>query len=760
MKWFINLEALCTVCALALFVLPAQAFDFSKAISAINIEGIKRADESTVRFYIHTKAGHLYNPVTIQQDIRRIFKLGFFDDIKIKLNEEPSGLIVSFVLVEKPFVREIYVKGTQKIDLNKVKDQLKSRKGTFFRQDLIPWDEGRIKQLYRGKGYFFTDVKTVLHKLDNNQVDLEYIISESDKITVSKVAFKGNYAFSDQALKGQIETKASNWGSFVTSTGALNQDALKTDTLRLESFYHDRGFVKVKVRDPWVEIDRENQAIYVTFSITEGERYHVGSVIVSDDEVYDEDELRSAIKLKEGDVYNRSQLRQDIFRINKMYADKGYAYAIVSPRINLDDKNKEVNIKVLSNKGSKVYVGKITISGNNKTRDRVIRRQVLVEEGSLFNATKLRKTRTNINNLAFFETVEINQRNRREEDLIDIDIVVVERNTGQFSFAAGYSSVEHLILQGNVKWINLLGRGQELSVTLDTSSVRNDYSISFTEPAIFDRRMSAGLDIFNREYEYDAFTSRKEGGSIRFGKGISENTWGKIGYKYETSTVTIIDYDEASSFLKEQEGVSTAGVVFPSIVYNTKNDPYSPTSGVRLVASTEVAGFGGAERFYKITGEYTQYSPLSSDFIGMIHAKISRGEGFEDKHLPVYERYFLGGPRSLRGFTLQNIGPLDENGEAIGGEALLLLNLELQYRFTRYFRGFLFYDRGNIYGSGDQLGNTTDQIYDLSNMRHSWGFGVHFFSPIGPISIVNGFKLDRRDGESHSEFHFTIGGAF
>jgi outer membrane protein insertion porin family len=326
--------------------------------------------------------------------------------------------------------------------------------------------------------------------------------------------------------------------------------------------------------------------------------------------------------------------------------------------------------------------------------------------------------------------------------------------------SVGYSSLENLLLQGQVKWTNLLGRGQELSLSLDTSSRRTDYTLSFSEPAIFDREVSAGFDAYNNAFTYDAYESRTSGGSVKTGKSLGEYLYARMGYRFEQNEVTILNRDTAGSYLLAQEGKFDAGSIFPSLTYDTRNDPYSPSAGQKLLLSSDLAGLGGTGRYYRLTGEYTIYKGLPFNTTGMIHGKIGKASGYEGQNLPITQRYFLGGPRTLRGFTIRDVGPKDENGEAIGGEALLQLNTELQYHFSRYFRGFVFYDRGNVYGKDDKKNNTTDKLYDLEQMRHSWGFGVHFFSPVGPISLAYGFKLDQRTGESPSEFHFTIGGAF
>jgi len=738
----------------------ASAIDFSKPVNKILIEGASRADKNTVRFYIHSKTGKPYNAKTTQEDIRRVYKLGFFDDIRLDVREEPDGLILTFIFKEKPFVREKILTGAKEVDESTIQEKLKTKKGTYFRQDFIPWDEAKIRQIYRNKGYHFTEVRTVVHKLDNNQVDVEYVIDEGEKIIIGKVIFRGNEAFSDKTLQGQIETKAAKWTSVISGGGGLKKDALKADVLRLESFYHDNGYIKVKVKDPVVEIDKEKRKIYIRFSITENSQYHVGDISIQGDEVYSKEELLDSITLKKGDVFNRSVFRKNIFNITDLYSQKGYAFANVKPQIIPNDAARTVSVNVTPMKGRKVYIGKIIITGNNRTRDRVIRRQFLLQEGELFDSEKLRISRQRINSLAYFESVEIEQKSRQEEDLIDIELKVIERQTGQFSFSVGYSSVETIVLQGQLRWTNLMGRGQNLSLTVNTSSRRNDYSVSFTEPALFDRRLSGGIDVFNREFQYDAFRSRRGGGSLRVGRGLGQYTWGRLGYKYENNNVIILKKENASFFLRRQEGKRTSGSFYPSVTYDDRNDPFNPTKGKKIYGYAQLSGFGGNEKFYKLIAEYTQYRSIFLDFVGMFHAKVARADGYSDRDLPVFESFFMGGPRSVRGFTYRDIGPLDENGEAIGGEALLQFNLELQYSFTKFFRGFLFYDRGNVYSKNDKGNNTTDKFYDLGDMRHSWGVGIHFFSPMGPISIAYGFKLDKRKNETPSEFHFTIGGAF
>jgi outer membrane protein insertion porin family len=738
---------------------PAHSHADGKNIGDVRLKGLSRADKNTVRYYIRARAGEPYDPALAAEDIRKLYGLGFFDDIRLDLSDESGGVALTYIFKEKPFVREIALTGLKEVEESAVRPKIKTQKGTFFRQDHIPWDQSRIKQVYRNKGFYFSDVRAVVRKLKDNQVDVEFIIDEGHKITVGALRFRGVKAFSERTLKGQIETEEASWYSGVSESGAYKRDALKTDLLKLESYYHDNGYIKVKVFDPEVEVDKEKRKIYVTFPISEGEQYRVGSVEVIGDDVYASEELMEKIKLKTGDVFNRGQFRQDISDMTEMYSRKGYAFANVIPALESHEAIKTVDVKISTQKGRKVYIGRIQVAGNDATRDKVVRREFRLQEGELFNSDKLKRTRERINNLGFFESVEIEQRSR-QDDLLDIEVKVAERNTGQISMSVGYSSLENLLLQGQVKWSNLLGRGQELSLSLDTSSRRTDYTLSFTEPALFDHELSAGFDAYNNTFTYDAYESRTIGASVKTGKSLGEYLYGRIGYRYEQNEVTILDRDTAGSYLLAQEGKFDAGSIFPSLTYDTRNDPFSPSSGQKVVVSSDLAGLGGTGRYYRLTGEYTIYKSIPFNLTGMFHAKIGRADGYEGQALPITQRFFLGGPRTLRGFTIRDIGPKDENGEAIGGEALLQFNTELQYHFSRYFRGFVFYDRGNVYGRDDKMNNTTDQYYDLEQMRHSWGFGVHFFSPVGPISLAYGFKLDQRSGETPSEFHFTIGGAF
>jgi outer membrane protein insertion porin family len=755
-----RIQGIIPLAGLLLSVSQAWAIDFSKPIAEVRIEGAVRADQNTIRYYLQTQPGQKYNEAGVAADVRKTHGLGYFDDVRVDVKEAPGGLTVTFIYKEKPFVHDIIITGAKEVQKESVILKLKTKKGSFFLKEYVPLERQRIKNLYRDKGFYFTGVTVTVKKLDAGQVDVEYVIDEGKKISVGLVDFRGNEVFPDYALREVISTKAITWTSLFTSTGSYKKDALKADRLALESYYSERGYIQVSVGEPQVEIDKEKRKIHIFFPVSEGSRFSAGKIEVEGDSVFSGKELRELITLKEGDVFNQKSLREDIFKINELYSQKGYVFANVNPKIAVNREERKVDVSIKPARGEKVYVGRIEITGNDVTRDRVIRREFLVGEGELFDSDKLRTSLKRVNGLGFFEKVDVEQKSRGEEDLVDLELKVEERETGQFSLAMGYSSVEYVTLTGSLKWSNLLGKGQSLAVSVDTSARRRDYQLSFSEPAIFDRRFMGGVDLYNHEYSYDTYLDRRMGGNVTFGRGVGIFAWGKLGYKLEQDNITLNNITTASQYLKDQQGKRVVGSLFPSITYDSKDDPYSPGAGNRLYGYLEYAGVGGDQKFYKVIGEASHYHGLILDFVGMAHAKAGYIRSYGGQPLTVSEKFFMGGARDLRGFNLKEVGPLDTNGDAIGGEALLLFNLELQYRFTRYFRGFGFYDRGNVYGQNDAKHNTTAKLYDLADMRQSWGFGVHFFSPMGPISLVYGFKLDKRPGESSDEFHFTIGGDF
>ena len=508
--------------------------------------------------------------------------------------------------------------------------------------------------------------------------------------------------------------------------------------------------------EPSININKKAREIHITVPIEEGRQFRVKSLEVKNDDAVSSDEIQKSIKTKVGDVYNVSQLRQDVISITDLYSKKGYAYADANPVSKLNDEDRTVDLSIEVDKGKKVYVGNIEILGNLKTRDNVIRREFRLKEGELFDGSKLKRSKQRINNLNYFEDVKIDTHRGKDPDLIDILTTVTEKPSGSFSVGAGFSSVENVIFSTSIAQNNLFGNGQRLSLGAQLSSIRKDFNLSFTEPRLFDSEILMGLDAFNTNQNNFSFNSLTTGGGIRLGKNISEFDTVNLRYRFDNVEVSDVTVANQTDTLKNETRVTSR--VAPTFIHDSRDNFLNPSEGWRHMVAFEFAGLGGA-KFTKSAYEVTYYHPLIGKLVGAVHGRVNYAEGYGGEKLPVFERYFMGGPTSLRGFTMQNVGPKNSTGNPIGGSQSLIFNLEAQYPFTRSFRGFMFYDRGNVYGSGANTSMTAEN-FDLGEMRSSLGAGIRFISPFGPLGFAYGFKLDKQTGENAAEFHFSAGSAF
>lgn len=746
------------LCAPGMIVPAAFAQTKGKIIKGVEIRGNKRVDKETILFYIKSKKGEGFSSSTLNEDIKAIYSLGQFEDIRVETQDFQDGIKLIYIVKEIPSIRDIFFAGNKKIAEKDLKRKIGLSKGSPYDKNKVNKAVNKIKKLYEEKGFFFATIHPITKKVNRDQLDLIFKISEKKKVKIKKIRFIGNKAFSDKKLKKQLRTKEKGIFSFFTDSGIYQKDMIKTDMLKLELFYREQGYINVKVLEPKIDIDKKEKAIFIAIPIEEGEQYKAGKIKFVGDDTFSEKELREKVDLKEGDVYNLSKIREGVFNIVELYSQRGHAYADVSPDIKVDAKEKKIDIVMRIEKGRKIYIGKITISGNNKTKDKVIRREFRFNEGDLFDSVKLRRSKERIMNTRFFEEVQIQTSRGEKEDTIDIATSVVERPTGSIGAGLGYSSVDNVIVSGQLSQENLFGNGQRIVFSTELSSRRLDFNLNFTEPRLFDREISAGIDVFNLERDYFSFRSRRQGGGVRLGKAFTEYIWGNIGYRYEKVKVSDVDPKVATNFLKNEERRTSR--ISPSLVRDTRDNVLNPTKGGREVLSAQYGGgmLGGLD-FYKMSFEKSYYRPLFLGFIGMLHGKVAFAQGYDGDTLPIYERYFMGGPLDLRGFTFEDVGPMDKNGDPLGGEKLLLLNAEIQYPFSNNVRGIIFYDRGNVYGKGDDI-SLTEENFSFSKMRHSVGVGVKFYSPLGPIGIAYGFKLDKAKGESSAEFHFLLGRSF
>jgi len=736
---------------------PLYAQDPGATVTAIKIQGNKRVDSSTIFYYIKTEVGKPLSRPLIRKDIEQIYSLGQFTDIQVDTRVgKDGGVEVIFIVKEIPSVGEVTFVGNDELDSSDLRDVISIKRGVTFKEHLVNDTIQKLTAHYHEKAFFLVKVDVDTAVNDNGLVGVTIKINEGKKIKISEIRFIGNKAIDGGDLEDVMETEETWLFSFIDESGIYKKDVLKVDVLRLEAFYQDHGYIRVRVHEPRIEVNRKDKEIYIEIKIEEGLQYKFGKITVQDIEGFSKQDLLADIKSKPGAVYNISLLREDILNITEKFSEKGFAYADVNPKADIDDQTRIVDLNIEIDPGRKVYVGKINVIGNTRTRDNVVRREFRFKEGELFNSKKLKRSKQRINNLGFFENVKIDTHRGDTPEVIDVDATVTERPTGSISFGAGFSSVDKVIFNASIAQDNLFGTGRKANFSANISARQTNFNLQLTEPRVFDSDVSAGFNVFNSRSDFFSFDTKSRGAGVTFGKNLSETDWGGLNYRF--SRVEVSDVVSPTETLKnETRNTSRIGGTF---IRDSRDNFINPTQGWRHVVRLEFAGsFLGGSDFYKTGYEITYYQKLIGKLVGAIHGEINFAEGYNEEELPSFERYFMGGANSLRGFTIRQVGPLDSLGNPLGGEQSLLLNVELQYPLTEGFRVFGFYDRGNVYGSGFNI-DSTDTSFNLSKMRESVGGGIRFFSPFGPIALSYGIKLDQRTGESSGEFHFSAGNAF
>jgi outer membrane protein insertion porin family len=715
----------------------------------IEIRGNRRTQESTIRFYIKTEIGSPYSPQTLREDVKRLYALRVFDNIQISAEEVDSGIHLIYTVTEKPAVRAVTFSGNRRIDDKEIEERvLLNKRSTFDRTRLNDTVTG-LQQYYREQGYYFAHIRPEVSQVDDNQVDVTLHIIEGKKIRIDQIQFTGNTHFTSAQLRGQIQLKEFVLPVVSGQSALYRPEALRVDLQLLENFYQNHGFIDVQMGEPVVEINREAGAIAITIPIAnEGEQYKVGTIALHSDEVFREDELRRMVRLKIGEIYSREVVRQDILTLTEAYTDKGYAFADVSPTVSVDQQTRMVNLSFAARPGPRVYIGRIDIAGNERTRDYVIRRELRIDEGELYSGSSLRRSRQRLTNLQYFEEVKIDTKRRPEEGLIDLEVDVTEQSTGQFTAGLGFSSVETVVFTASVTQRNLFGRGQSATILARVGAISQDFSLSFVEPWLFGEPITAGFSIFRRSVRFSTFDTRRTGFSLTLGRALGEFSHLSATYLFEE--VDISDLDEsASELLRQQEGTALTSSVTPRIVYDSRDNRFSPTQGSLHSFEVELAGLGADNRFYKLTGETTWYYPLPFGLTGFVRGRFGYATGYAGRELPASERFFLGGPTTVRGFAFRDIGPKDLNGNPLGGTSFLQFNLEIGRDFGRLLRFVVFLDAGNVYNPINQ--------FDMGELRRGAGFGIRIVTPVGPVRLDWGFKLDRRPGEKLFELGFLLG---
>ncbi len=730
-------------------------------ISEVLIAGNRFIEEDAVLFAIRTKPGEEFSAQMLQEDLKRIYQMGYFKDIQITSEDTESGKKITFHVEEKPMVKAVQIQGNKKVKLNDIEEVLEVKPRTILDLNKVTGDVTRIKKIYVDKGYFRADVSYKVKPMPEDMVGVDYSIKEGDIIKVKKVTFSGNDSISGKKISKVMETREKSFTSLFTTKGIYKDEGLEKDIERIIAYYYSKGFLLVEVEKPTVLFNKKGINIHI--NIIEGPKFTIGSIDFDGDLIYDKIILRSKIKAASGKTFNGQKLNDDLVALRALYAEQGFAFSDITPLTNINNKEKTVDLTFKIIKGKKIYIEEIKITGNTRTRDKVIRREMRLADGAVYNSEQVKRSKQEINNLGYFEKVNVNTSPGSKDNLIKLHVEVTERPTGSFSVGAGYSSVDSVVGMFQISQNNLFGKGQSLKLMAQLGGDSSQFDISFTEPWFMDTRVSVGFDLFLIDRDYYDFDRKSKGLNLRAGFPLDHKldyTRLYLTYRLEDTEIEIDDFCDVSRSIFDSEGKTITSSITGSIVRDSRDDRWSPRMGSNSKLSVELAGLGGDAKFIGLIASAAKYFPLPFDTAFMVRGEI--GQLFElGEDIPIAEKFFLGGLDSLRGFESRSVGPMepeqcDSNDfDCIGGEKEIFFNFEYLFPIMpgSGVRGVVFYDIGNAYKTGDAF---------LSDLRSDVGVGINWYSPFGPLRLVWAINLDRNDewDEKSSNFEFSMGQMF
>ncbi len=726
-----------------------------KIISAVTIKGNVRVDEDAIQRVISSQKGDLLNRTALDNDLNSVYKMGYFDDVVIKKQNMDKGVELIFEVREKPSVRNIRFENNKVYKEEELFEVVGTSTGSILNAFKLNNDVDKLKRLYYEKNYHNCRISYDIKPLKNHQADIVFNIEEGEKVKITTIEFEGNKYFDDDDIKDEMKTREKGFWSFITSSGELDEAELDNDVLRIESLYKNNGFINVKVSDPVVNMG--SKEIAIRFKIDEGNQYKNGVVTIKGDILTTEEELLALLVSQKSELYNRELVRKDMITLNDFYANQGYANVRVIPRVDKNEAESIVNISFDIDKGSLVYFNRIIITGNEKTRDKVIRRELAIEEQGLYSMKKIQRSNRNLVYKDYFQNIDIKPVETKEENKRDVQVTVEEKSTGNFSFGGGFSSDDGPFGQFSVEERNLFGKGQTGKFTIRMSGENALYNIGFTEPWLFDRPISAGFDIYKFEKEYDYYEKDAMGVTLR---AATRSFWDytTIGLIYNIEHFEIGDVESENTSVTEGSYLTSS--ITPYISYDSRNHSFLPTTGMYHKLSVEYAGeiLGGEIDFTKYLGESAVFFPLFWKFSAGIYAKggylDDRTDGDPDID---WERFYLGGINSIRGFDDTDInGTRNGSSIEVGGERFFQFNIELVFPIAeeQAVYGVFFYDRGDVYNQGEDI--------DFGDQFSSSGFELRWNSPMGPIRLAYGMVVDGKDVKStgDGQFDFSIGAFF
>lgn len=750
---------LCTALVLAVLVMVPLSASAQQKIRNIEVQGAERVEPSTILSYLDVRVGDEMSQSNLDHALKSLFATGLFADVS--LTQQGNTLVVS--VIENPVINQVVFEGNRKIDDEELLAEIQLRPRQVFTRTKVQGDVSRLYQVYRRNGRFSVTIEPKVIKLDQNRVNLVFEVQEGDITKVSSIRFVGNKRFDDSQLRSEISTKETVWYRFITADDRYDPDRLAFDQELLRKFYLAEGYADFRLLSAVAELSNDRDSFFITFTLEEGERYKFGNLTIDSQlRHFDASQLDKYVNIETGDWYNADRVQEVVDKLTDALGDMQYAFVSVRPDIERNREERTIDIAFQINETPRVFVERIDVSGNVRTLDKVVRREMLLVEGDPFNKSKLARSEQRIRDLDFFETIDMTVRPGSAPDKTVVDIDVSEKSTGELSIGAGFSTNDGPLADFRIRERNLLGKGQDLLLAAVIAGERTEFDLSFTEPHFLDRDLAAGFDVFHitRDLQDESsFDQRRTGGGLHIGYPLSERWRQSLRYRIERNEITDVQSD-ASRFIQEQEGERDTSAISQRLTYDNRDSTLFPTDGWLLWFDTEAAGLGGDAKYVSGKAGASFYYPIMDQWILNVLGETGAITGYSDTDVAINERFFIGGS-TLRGFEQAGIGPRDTStNDALGGNYFYRGTVETSFPFglpeELGILGHAFSDFGTLW----ELDDSGAEIEDEASIRASVGAGVSWRSPFGPVRVDLAVPVAKEDFDEEEVFRFNFGTRF
>lgn len=746
---------------------PALAFE-PFVVKDIRVEGIQRTEAGTVFSYLPVKVGERFTDEKASQAIKSLFATGFFKDVRIEVDND----VIVVVVDERPAISSIEFVGTKEFDKDTLKKGLKEvglAESRIFDRAVLERAEQELKRQYLSKGLYGVQITTTVTPLDRNRVGVNFNVVEGEAAKIRQISVIGNKAFKEKELLDLFSLTTPGWFTWLSKSDQYSKPKLSADIEALRSFYLNRGYLDFSIESTQVSITPDKKDIYITLSINEGEKYSVSEVKLAGNMVVPEAELQKLVKLKAGDTFVRDSVTATTKAISDRLGNEGYAFANVNAAPEVDKAKREVAFTFYVDPGRRVYVRKINFSGNARTRDEVLRREIRQMEGAWYDGAAINRSKTRLDRLGYFDEVMVETPAAPgSTDQVDVNFAVKERATGNLMLGAGFSSAEKVILSGSISQQNLFGTGNAMTLQVNTGRINKTVALSFTNPYWTIDGISLGWDIYQRNVDPTSlsvatYKSSSIGAGLRFGYPIAEDDRINFGLAVDQTSIKVFDSSPAPyiNFVNNFGDTARSLVATAGWARDRRDSFLYPTSGIYQRASVEVATPVLDMRYVRASYQHQYWIPFGGGYALMLNGDVGYAHGYDGKELPFYKNFYAGGIGSVRGYQQSTLGPhyTDTNGyvRALGGNRRAVGNVEYYFPMPgtskdKSMRLSIFGDAGYVWGVDDQV--------RLSDLRYSAGVAFSWSSPVGPLKFSLGQALKKKDGDRTQKFQFQLGTVF